>query len=99
MMVTHLALGYTHAGQDYADATYTITGSGSGVDVDNDFIDVRNAGISEIRLLILVIPSLPVVEDTTVQKLRSKKEQTLALKLQPRYWERRKICWKSNTYN
>ena len=54
-----LALGYTHAGQDYADATYSVTGSGSGVEVDNDFIDVRNAGITEIRLLDPGDSSLP----------------------------------------
>ena len=70
------ALGYTHAGQDYADALYTITGSGPGVDVDNDSIDVRNAGISEIRLLDPVIPSLPwVVEDTRLRLRNSRLQE------------------------
>ena len=36
------ALGYTHAGEDNTDVTYTITGSGSGVNVDNEFAELRN---------------------------------------------------------
>ena len=71
-----LALGYTHAGQDYADATYTITGSGSGVDVDNDFIDVRNAGISEIRLLDPGDSSLPGGRGHTTAVRNSAQEGT-----------------------
>ena len=45
------ALGYTHAGEEYTNATYAITGSGSGVGVDNAATDTRNGGISELRLL------------------------------------------------
>ena len=45
------ALGYTHAGEEYTNATYNITGSGSGVGVDNASTDTRNGGISELRLL------------------------------------------------
>ena len=45
------AIGYSHAGQDYINANYTITGSGLGVAVDNTYTDTRNAGISEVRLL------------------------------------------------
>ena len=52
-------LGYTHAGEAYDDATFTITGSGSGVEVDNDFIEQRNASISEIRMLDPGDSSLP----------------------------------------
>ena len=45
------AIGYTHAGQDYVNANYTISGSGLDVAVDNTFTEKRNTGISEIRLL------------------------------------------------
>ena len=45
------AIGYTHAGQDYINANYTISGSGLNVAVDNTFTEKRNGGISEIRLL------------------------------------------------
>ena len=52
-------LGFTHVGQHYTDATFTITGSGSGVDVDNEFIEQRNGTISEIRLMDPGDSSLP----------------------------------------
>jgi len=45
------AIGYTHAGGHYTDVTFNITGSGSGVSVDNNFAELRNGSISEIRLL------------------------------------------------
>ncbi|MAV94529.1 MAG: hypothetical protein CMA31_02440 [Euryarchaeota archaeon] len=45
------AIGYTHTGQDYINANYTITGSGLDVAVDNTFTEKRNQGISELRLL------------------------------------------------
>jgi len=45
------AIGYSHAGQDYVNANFSITGSGLGVAVDNTYTDKRNGGISEIRLL------------------------------------------------
>ena len=45
------ALGYTHAGEENTDVTYTITGSGSGVNVDNEFAELRNGSIKEIRML------------------------------------------------
>ena len=52
-------LGFTHAGEHYDDATFTITGSGSGVDVDNNFIEQRNASISQIRMMDPGDSSLP----------------------------------------
>ena len=45
------ALGFTHAGEEYTNANFAITGSGSGVGVDNASTDVRNGAISEVRLL------------------------------------------------
>ena len=45
------AIGFSHAGQDYISANYTITGSGLDVAVDNTFTEKRNGGVSEIRLL------------------------------------------------
>jgi len=43
-----LSVGFTHAGQDYTDATIGITGSGIGVDAVFD--EFRSGGISEIRV-------------------------------------------------
>lgn len=45
------AIGYTHAGEEYTSVNWAITGSGSGVSVDNSFAELRNGSISEIRLL------------------------------------------------
>ena len=53
------AIGYTHTGQDYINANYTITGSGLDVAVDNTYTDTRNGSISELRLLDPGDSSLP----------------------------------------
>ena len=44
------SIAYTHAGQDYVNAQFTVSGSGTNVSTDNTFTETRNGGISEIRL-------------------------------------------------
>ena len=44
------AIAYTHSGQDYVNAQFTISGSGTNVSTDNTVTETRQGGISEIRL-------------------------------------------------